>query len=327
MSKIQKELQDVTGVNPAEDQSIIDPAYMKKVVKAASKDIPEKDWDKLSEEAKDWVNAAVDAMNEREDIKPYPDYKEPAKEEKKSTRRRTDDDEGDKPAAAAYAVGDEVEVTKTNGKTVAGVVKNLDDDGDLVLEDEEGELAVQLSKIEAVVVTKAAKPAKEESKRRRNDDDEDDAKDAGPGVGDEVKIVKTNDRTNEGVITSIDEDDIVIKDEDGDEITIARSKVKTVEIIKKAKKASASKSDVKDDAKDDEGDGKRKRAGKGEDGVSAAQRVFEIMCEDPLDPPSLEELTKQIQKEGRDCNANTLKINHTTASKIFTLLKAGKHLK
>lgn len=323
MSKIQAELQKVTGINPADDQSIVDQAYMKKIVKAASKDIPEKDWDKLSEEAKDWVNDAVDKLNEREDIPNYPDYKEPAKEEKIS-RRRSSDDEDDKggKTSAAYAVGDEVEVLKTNGRTVKGIVKDLDDDGDLVLIDEDGELAVPLNKIESVTVTKAARPAKEEGRRSSKDEDDEQPAEVGPEVGDEVKITKTNDRTVSGTIVEIDEDDIVFKDEDGDEIELARSKVKSIEITKKAKKAA--KPAEKEDAKDD---GKKTRAGKGDDGVSVSTRVFQIMAEDPRDLPTVEAVVKQITKEGRDANANTIKINHTMFSKIIDLLIAGKHLK
>ena len=89
MSKIQAELAKVTGVNPEQGQSIVDQAYMKKLVRATA-NLNDSDWDGLSGAAQDHHNAAADASNAKKPIPNFPDYVAPAEDEKPRWRRAAD---------------------------------------------------------------------------------------------------------------------------------------------------------------------------------------------------------------------------------------------
>ena len=95
MSKIQAELAKATGVNPEQGQSIIDPAYLKKLVRAVA-NLADKDWDALSGPAQEHHNTAADAANAKKDIPNFPDYVAPEEDEKPRRRRA---------AAQASAIG------------------------------------------------------------------------------------------------------------------------------------------------------------------------------------------------------------------------------
>ena len=335
MSKIQAELAKATGVNPEAGQSIVDPAYMKKLVRAVA-NLPDKDWDALSGPAQEHHNAAADAANAKKDIPNFPDYVAPAADETPRRRRAAEDD--DAPAAKAYAPkkGDEVEIVTSRDKVVVGKVVDPDDAGDLVLEVDGEEVGYSLAKLKSITPKNA--PAEDEKPRRRraaeDDDDAPPAK-AEPEVGDTVEVENSRGTKKMGNIVEMDDEVLVIKDAAGEEIEYAREKVKSIVVkVKNAKKADEApkRRGKAEDADDDKGDGKKDgkpaRVGKeANGGVSVTTRLRELMCETPLDPLSLEDLGKAIKKEGLACNDSTMKMVHADCVKLFKMLAAGKHLK
>ena len=336
MSKIQAELAKATGVNPEQGQSIIDPAYLKKLVRAVA-NLADKDWDALSGPAQEHHNTAADAANAKKDIPNFPDYVEP--EEAAPRRRRSAASEDDAPAAKTYkpAKGDEVEIVTSRDKVVVGKVVDPDDAGDLVLMVDGEEVGYGLAKLKSITQKNAPLPEADKPRRRKSADDDEPAV-VEPEVGDTVEVENSRGTKKMGNIVEMDGEVLVIKDAAGEEIEYAREKVKSIVVkVKNAKAAEAPKRRAKaDDDGDDKGDDKKadakadKPARVGKDangGVSVTTRLRELMCEDPLDPLSLEDLGKAIKKEGLACNDSTMKMVHADCAKLFKMLAAGKHLK
>lgn len=329
MSKIQAELAKATGVNPEQGQSIIDPAYMKKLVRAVA-NLSDKDWDALSGPAQEHHNAAADAANAKKDIPNFPDYVEP---EEAAPRRRRAAAEDDAPAAKAYkpAKGDEVEIVTSRDKVVVGKVVDPDDAGDLVLLVDGEEIGYGLAKLKSITQKNAPEPEADKPRHRRAAEDDDAPAKAEPEVGDTVEVENSRGTKKLGNIVEMDSEVLVIKDAAGEEIEYAREKVKSIVVkVKNAKPASA-RGRVKagdDDKGDTKKDDKPARVGKeANGGVSVTTRLRELMCEDPLNPLSLEDLGKAIKKEGLACNDSTMKMVHADCVKLFKMLSAGKHLK
>lgn len=329
MSKIQAELAKATGVNPEQGQSIIDPAYMKKLVRAVA-NLSDKDWDALSGPAQEHHNAAADAANAKKDIPNFPDYVEP---EEAAPRRRRAAAEDDAPAAKAYkpAKGDEVEIVTSRDKVVVGKVVDPDDAGDLVLLVDGEEIGYGLAKLKSITQKNAPEPEADKPRHRRAAEDDDEPAVVEPEVGDTVEVENSRGAKKMGNIIEMDGEVLVIKDAAGEEIEYAREKVKSIVVkVKNAKPASA-RGRVKagdDDKGDTKKDDKPARVGKeANGGVSVTTRLRELMCETPLDPLSLEDLGKAIKKEGLTCNDSTMKMVHADCVKLFKMLAAGKHLK
>ena len=186
MSKIQAELAKATGVNPEQGQSIIDPAYLKKLVRAVA-NLADKDWDALSGPAQEHHNTAADAANAKKDIPNFPDYVEP--EEAAPRRRRSAASEDDAPAAKTYkpAKGDEVEIVTSRDKVVVGKVVDPDDAGDLVLMVDGEEVGYGLAKLKSITQKNAPLPEADKPRRRKSADDDEPAV-VEPEVGDTVEV-------------------------------------------------------------------------------------------------------------------------------------------
>lgn len=74
MSKIQEELVELTEVKQKRKEN--EQEYLYRLAEATS-NAADSDWDELSEEAQQWVNDAIQAKNDDEDIPEFPDGDEP----------------------------------------------------------------------------------------------------------------------------------------------------------------------------------------------------------------------------------------------------------
>ncbi len=70
-SKIRDELVGLTGI-AAQKKNETDERFRARLVRAADT-IDDKDWDKLSESAQEWVNGGIDALEEKSDVADFPD--------------------------------------------------------------------------------------------------------------------------------------------------------------------------------------------------------------------------------------------------------------
>lgn len=235
MSKILQEL--CAAVKVAVPAGNPESGFIEGVIEKVGK-LNDAAWNALSEGAADYFNAAVDAVNLGNAIPALPDFAPPPPAAAPAPgRRRT----AAAPAAPAYVVGDEVVVTLKDGTTAAGEVVALDDNGELVLKDAEGELGVELNLIDSVTVK--APPAAAPAPGRRRTAAAPAAAVAEvpepetPEVGDTVEIVNNRDKAYLGNIVEIDDTQVVITTAGGDELPFVREKIKS--IVVKVKNASA----------------------------------------------------------------------------------------
>ena len=335
MSKIQKELADATNVNLASGETITEPTYLKRLIKAVA-DLNDKAWGKLSGPAQDWFNTAADLANKKKDIPAFPDAEEaPAR----PRRRSSEDDEPVAASTKAYepVVGDEVTVVTARGKTVVGEVVDPCDKGELVLKVDGEEVGYALDRIESITGPKP-KAEDEKPKRRRAAEDDEPAV-VEPEVSDTVEITTKRGKKALGNVIEIDDKVVVIKTAAGDEDEYDKDKIES--IVVKVKNAGAKSGSTKSESeaparrsastdagkKETPAEGKQRATKDENGGVSVTLRAREIMCEDPLNPMSLEELIAAMKKEKLSFNDNTVKMCHADCIKMFGLLKASKHLK
>lgn len=343
MSKIQKELAEVTGVNLGRGEKATDSVYLKKLIKGVA-ELSDKDWAKLSKDAQAWYNNAADLSNKKKDIPDFPDAEPEAEDEPAPRRRRSSEDEdvaSAKSSKYSPKKGDEVKIVTARDKTITGKVVDPDDKGELVLIVDGEEISYQLDRLKSVEQVGGDDAEERPRRRRAAEDDEAPAK-VEPEVGDTVEVETGSGRKKLGIIVEIDSKTLVIKDGSGEEIEYSVPKVANIVVKLKykepepAKTPSRKKADEDDtgdekparSAAKDEKDDKPSRATKDENGgVSVTTRARELMCEDYKNPPSLEELTKLVEKEKLTANPSTLKMVHADCLKMFKLLVAAGHLK
>lgn len=97
-SKIQKELEIVTGVKINKDEDA--QGYMARVVSAVA-DLPEEAWNKLSEAAQGWYNDAAEAVNNKTPITSFDGAESPAEPTVAEEATPTATKKKEKPAKAA----------------------------------------------------------------------------------------------------------------------------------------------------------------------------------------------------------------------------------
>lgn len=346
MSKIQQELALATGVNLARDEDLADVGYLKRLIKAVA-DLSDDAWAKVGKPAQSWFNEAADNANKKKSIPGFPDVE--VAEEPNTRRRRSAEDEPHHTTAEAYTPkkGDEVRVVTARGTAVVGVVTMPDDDGELVLlvgtgKDAE-EVGFKLAKLTSIELADPPAPARGVSRRKADDDGPADMP-QDPGLGDTVEIENARGVKKLGNITEMDDETVTIVDSSGELTDYTRSKIKSI-MIKVTASAGGRNGHKKEEPADAErqSNGARTKAGadaggkpdetktratKDENGgVSVTLRAREMMCDDPLNPLSLEELSKAMKGEKLVFNDNTLKMVHADCVKMFALLKTAKHLK
>lgn len=331
MSKIQEELAKVSETNPREGESIDSQSYMKRLAIAIN-EIPEKAWDKLSDDAQEWSNAAAKAVTAKEDIKVYADFKPAASEGRRTRTRVSDEDETPKKSEAKYEPrkGDTVSVVTKRGKKFEGEILNPDDKGELVLKVDGDELGLDLDKIDTIELLKSA-AADDPAPRRRRAAEDDDAP-AGknePEVGDTIAFKTKRGKDVLGVLIEDQPDMIVIRDTVGDEVEYDKSKIDgnvTIKVKGKAESKGGGKAE-KDEPKAGKDDGGEKtRSSRSENGgVSVTTRLREIIVDDKT--LTLDDVKKKLDKEGLKYNESTAKMVYADCHKMFELLAAGGEIK
>lgn len=334
-SKIHDELAKAAGITPESGQNIDDQDYLKNLTRAVAK-LSNADWDKLSDDAGEFHNKLAAALNAKKDLPTYPDAKKAAEEDEAPVRRRraaADDEPEVKPRAKAYEPkkGDEVTVLTKKGKSYTGKITATNDGGELVIDDGQGDMGIKLDNIDTITPTKAVAEEEPAPRRRRAAEDDEPAPSKSEPELDDVVEVKTKRGTvKRGKIVKMTEDDLDLEEADGGILEFAQKNVESITVITKGhvdKTTTGTRrkaAEADDDAGTDKG-GKVTKEDNG--GVSVTLRIREIMCEDPTDPISLDELGKRIKKEGLVCKDNTLKMVHSDCTKLFGLLKAAKKLK
>jgi hypothetical protein len=89
--------------------------YLARLALAASKDLSEKAWEGLSEDAQEWVNAAVSADNDKKEIEDFPEPEADTATSSKSTRGKG----ASKSAGKASAKEDDKSAGKNASKGAA----------------------------------------------------------------------------------------------------------------------------------------------------------------------------------------------------------------
>lgn len=315
MSAIQKELAQATDVEPSKrkNETIESPDYMKRLA-AAVADMPEKDWDKLSSEAKDWYNSVADALEAKKDIPAFPDL--PKAEA--STRRRSGSGETAEAKPYKAKKGDVVDVVTKRGRDYTGKIVELDDDG-MVLDVDGKDVELDHDKIEKISLADAAV-------REAAGDPGDDGP-AEPEVGDTVEVVTKRDKVVVGNITEMTDTDMVVKDSTGEIHEFDKDRLKSVKVkVKNAGKGEAkSTSREKADDKGDKGDEKKKITKAANGGVSATQRMRELICAD-LDAKK-DAIAAALKKENLEFKQATLDLIYADSHKLIGILRENKRLK
>lgn len=342
MSKIQKELAAASEVEPKKGESINDESYIKRLVVGVG-NLSDKAWDKLSDEAQDWFNAAADAVNAKKTPPKYPDAEVEQEEEAPKSRRRkaAEDDEPAKetkaePAKYEPAKGDKVKVVTKRGKEYVGTIVDPDDKGDLVLDLGDDEVGVDLERIDTIELVDPPKAEKSEGKRRKAAEDDEPVV-LEPEVSDTVEIKTKRGKMLVGNIVEIDDKLVVIKTAGGDEEEFDKDRIESITVkVKNAKKSKPAddadgKAPVKTRSKskggDDEGgDAKEKRTSKEDNGgVSVTLRARELICDNP--DASKDDIVKLMKKEALEFKENTISLIHADCHKLFKLLRERKMLK
>lgn len=339
MSKIQQELAAATEVKQKRGQD--DQEYMKALVKGTS-DLDDAAWNKLSTEAQDWFNEAADAVNAKKSIPTFPDAaKEEPKEEAPARRRSAPKEEPkeeakDEPKGKKVAdpkVGDMVTIVTKRNKTITGEVIEIDKEVIVVNSDGE-ELEVAHDRIESITVE--LPPEEKKSSRRKAADNEPEVPAvAEPKVGDSISAVTARDKEYSGEVIEVEDDLIVIKDADGEELELTPSKLKSL-VIKAAEVKQGRRKAADDDADEPKARGKKEDApaagdkpkrtsAKDNGGVSATGRMRELILDD-MDA-KIDDIAKQLKKENIQYRDNTLNLVFADVHKLLAIMKAKKIIK
>lgn len=321
MSKIQQELAASTEVTKKRGQD--DQEYLKALIKATS-DLADAQWNKLSTEAQDWFNEAADAMNSKKDIPAFPDAVKEEKEETTTRRRGAAKEE----TKASPVVGDKVTIVTLRDKTISGKVVEIDKE--IIVVDSDGEeLEVAHDRIKSLTIASAVdKP----SRRKAADDEPEAPAVAEPKVGDNITAVTARDKEYSGEVIEVDDDLVVIKDKDGEELKLTPSKLKSLVIaateVKSSRRKAAddgeatTRSANKDAAA---GDKPKRTSAKDNGGVSATVRMRELIVDDM--EAKVDDIAKALKKEGIQYRDNTLNLVFADVHKLLAIMRAKKVIK
>lgn len=316
MSKIQKELLTATEIKAQKDGEDRQD-FLGRVIAAVS-DLDDKAWKELSKDAKDWFNAAADAVNDGKQVEDFADAEPPATKEEPG--RRAVSRRGGEEAAPKDdpAVGDAVEITTKRGAVKKGEITEMDDDV-IVLD---GDDEIDRDRIESIVVTKAAGKASKADKAAPQDSGD-------PEVGDTVEILSKRGKRYAGKVVSIEQGLLVIDDGEGEE-ELDLDRMEKVTVLSRGKTVSKSKEEPKAEArrgsaqKDGDGDSKPKRTtAKDNGGVSATNRARELVAEDF--EATADDVIKLMKKEKLGFKDSTVLLIWRDCHKFLGMLsEAGK---
>lgn len=332
MSNIQKNIFEIAGLKKVKDETRAQ--LLDRCLVAVNK-LADKDWDALSTEAQDWFNEATEVKNANikspRSAKPVPDFpdfqEDDAADEAPKSRRRSAAKEEEPAAAAELAEGDSVKVVTARGKEYEGVLVEVSDE-EIVLKTEDDELEFDREKVTVTVLESAAGEGEADGP-------------ADPEVGDQVTVVTSRDKTYEGEVIEIDDENIVLK-VGKEELEFSKEKLKSVTVKAEEKaedepaprRRSAAKEDepaprrrgsaAKEENADDGADTGKKRSSNPR-GVSIGGRIRELMAEDTN--ISIEDVTKALKKEGLEFRDTSVNMIYKDSKQFLDLLKSNKKLK
>lgn len=306
MSKIQEALAAATECEPSKrkNEAADGQDYMKRLTLQVA-ELSDADWNKLPIPAQDWYNKAADALKLGSEIPAYGDDEAAA-----PTRRGAA-----KPWAPA--VGVTVAIVTKRGKNMVGKITELDDEG-LVLDDGTELNHSSIANIGPADGVGAASQGVKEPELPTD-----------PEVGFTVTVVTARGKEITGVVEVLEDDDLVVKDGHGESHELTKSKLKSL-VVKStgdAKSAAgksepAAKTTPKADAKPDD---KKKITAKDNGGVSATQRMRELICADmTMAKPAIGELLK---KENLEFKQATLDLIYSDSHKLIGILRDLKKIK
>lgn len=323
-SKIEKELAAATGVEPKRGEERQD--YLARIITGTGK-LPDKDWDKLSEEAQEWYNKAADVQNANsdarkakgdratiKDLPDFPDMEEPEPEAPRSRRRGAAAPEDE---VAVMKVGSQVTIKTKRGKTVKGEVVELDKEV-VVVKTDDGEEEIALDRIDGKEIHHGHKAT---------DSTDDDAGPADPiKVGAEVVLKTKRGKEVSGKIVELD-DEVVVLSVDGKDEEFSRDRVDSITPVKAAASGGSSRRGVPASASkaDPEPEPAKNKRSTNEPGVSIGTRIKDLIAEDP--ERSEDDIAKILKKEGIDFKENTLKINYSESQRLIEYLRKYKRMK
>lgn len=279
-------------------------------------DLPDKDWNKIPNEAQVFFNVIATAHNEKKD---FPDWPDAEKSEDSGTGRvRTRAASSEPAAAESYTPKrkDEVKITNKRGKVYEGTIVEIDKD-EIVIKTASGdEEAIDRDRIESIEPLGAggSKSSKASSEP------------AEPQVGDTVEIVTARDKIVTGKLVEETGDDIVLELDDGSKEDYSKGRLKSVKVVSAGKGAGKAESTSRTSTeKDEPAKEEKKTRAKAEGGVSATTRVRELIADDV--DATKEAIKKLVAKEGLEVKDNTLDLIYGDCHKFIKMLRERKLLK
>jgi len=329
-SKIRDALVELTGLKEIRGEE--DVAFRKRLISAVG-ELSDGDWESLSSEQQDWFNDAADNINAKKDPIDFPDLEEeaattrtrrgaaPAEEPEPTTRRGRKDAA---PAVESPVVGDIVIVTNNRDKVYEGELVEID--GDIIVVVVNGaEVEFTKDRCKSVVKKESESGCPATS----------DLPEYVPALKDIVTIINTRDKETTGEIVELD-DEVIIIDSDGKDVEFKRDRIKSIVLAAEPEPEPAKANGRRSGAEVDTSrrgapakevpapaTDKKKISAKDNGGVSVSQRIMELVAEDIK--ATKDEIAKILTKEGLEFRDNTLAMNHASAHKFITILKAAGH--
>ncbi len=306
-SKIISELVAASGVDIDADGNYADVVT---VIADAISELPDDKWNALSDDAADYYNDVSTALNKKKPVPAPSDWEEPKAATRGRAKRGADAEQWEP------KVGAVVKLTNTRDQDFIGEILEMDDDT-IVLEVGGEEKEFARKRVKSVGPAKA--PDAEVSKTPEVVSE--------PKVGATVTVTNSRDVSYTGKVVEMDDDTIVLE-VDGQEKEFIRKKLKACVVAgakSDAKQPRASKAEDKDDGKSGtKSDAKQPRASKADNGgVSVTGRMRQLICDD-FDL-KVEDVAKQLTKEGLVFRDNTLALTFAETHKIIACLRdAGK---
>ena len=178
--------------------------FLKRVV-AIITEVNDADWKALGQDAQEWFNEAVDALNDNKEVAPFPEEK-PAAPARAS---RTKKEEPVQEEAGSDVVGAEVKVTTARGKEIIGTIVEIDADSMVVKDDEGEEHEFDRTRVKSVEFLNQG--GTEES--------------AEPAVGDDVILTTKRGTVAEGKIVEMDDEVVILDTGNGQDTEYVRSRI------------------------------------------------------------------------------------------------------
>jgi len=316
MSAIEKTLVDL-DIKPKRNEDRQD--FLRRAAKEVAA-LPDKDWDALSDEAQDWANSVVDAINAKAKVLPdFPDLVvEQPETETRSRRSAPKDDADDKKGTPGTKAIDPskvkvkmaVKVVTKRGKELSGTVIEIDKEVLVLRQGNGDEEELNIDRIETIYTL---------------DTGADDDAEADPiKVGAEVVVTTKRGKELSGKIVELDGELLVLATADGEE-ELMRDRVESIKVKGGRAAAEPETKSRRSAPKDEGGEATDKKRSSNPAGVSVGQRIKELIAEDPS--ASIDDIDKALTKEGLEYKETSLKMNYADCHKFLECLKAAKRLK